>query len=114
MWQMGDISTVIPGEESVSQLGGLPGDDEMYKKALGGIKAWALVMPCQSDQYFPPEDGEIECKYLKLGVYEPIPSIWGHTAGGGLNPKDTSWMNEKIGRFMQTDLSDAFNDNLNF
>ena len=77
MWQMGDISTVISGEESLSQLGGAVGDDDKYKKALGSIKAWALVMPCQTDQYFPPEDGEIECKYLKLGVYQPIPSCWG-------------------------------------
>ena len=56
---------------------------EKYKKALGSIKAWALVMPCQTDQYFPPDDGEIECKYLKLGVYDPIPSVWGHIAGSG-------------------------------
>ena len=114
MWQMGDVSTVIPGEEGLSALGGLPGDDEMYKKALGSVKAWALVMPCQSDQYFPPEDGEIECKYLKLGVYEPIPSIWGHIAGGGANPKDIVWMNEKIGRLFQNDLSDAFDGKQDF
>ena len=114
MWQMGDVSTAMPEAGELSQLGGAPGDDEKYKEALGSIKAWALIMPCQSDQYFPPEDGEIECKYLKLGVYEPIPSIWGHTAGGGLNPKDTEWMNEKIGRFMGNDLSEAFDDKLHF
>lgn len=114
MWQMGDISNVIPGEEALSQLGGAPGDDEKYKKALGSIKAWALVMPCQTDQYFPPDDGEIECKYLKLGVYDPIPSVWGHIAGSGGNSKDTEWMSKKIGQFMQNDLSEAFDDKLHF
>lgn len=109
-WQLGDVSKVMPGQEELSQLGGWPGDDEKYQKALASIKARALVMPCQSDQYFPPEDGETECKYLKHGKFEPIPSIWGHVAGGGLNPKDAEWMNEKIRKFMDYDLEAAFED----
>jgi hypothetical protein len=35
-------------------------------------------------------------------------------AGGGLNPVDTAWMNEKIKRFMENDLSDAFDGKLQF
>jgi homoserine acetyltransferase len=114
MWQIGDISTVIPGQETLTELGGKEGDDQMYEKSLGSIKAWALVMPCSSDQYFPPEDGEIECKYLKLGVFDPIPSIWGHTAGGGLDPVAAKWMDEKISKFMQNDIADAFNTQVSF
>ena len=37
-----------------------------------------------------------------------------HVAGGGGNPKDAEWMNEKIGQFMQNDLSEAFDDKLQF
>ena len=54
-WQMGDVATVVPGEETLSQMGGKVGDDAMFEKALGSVKAKVLVMPCQTDQYFPPE-----------------------------------------------------------
>ena len=100
MWQLGDIGTVIPGQEILMELGGKPRDDKRYYKALSSIKAQVLVMPCKTDQYFPPEDGEIESKHLTRGTFEPIPSIWGHVAGGGLDPKAVEWMNEQIGRFM--------------
>ena len=103
MWQLGDVGLVVPGEESkeMARLGGGTGDDEMFKKALQSIQAKVLVMPCQTDQYFPPEDSEIEMQYLKKGEFAPIESIWGHAAGGGMNEQDTVWMNERIGRFLQ-------------
>lgn len=87
MWQAGDVGTVA-------------GDGD-YKKALEGVSARVLVMPGKTDQYFPPEDGENEVKYLKEGVFEPIPSIWGHMAGGGANEEDTKWMHEKIAAFLK-------------
>jgi homoserine acetyltransferase len=101
MWQLGDVGRVIPGEEmEVATLGGGVGDDEMFRKALASVQAEVLVMPCRTDQYFPPEDSEIEVKYLKKGTFAPIESIWGHFAGGGLNERDTMWMNERIGNFL--------------
>jgi len=100
MWQMGDVGIVIPGEERMSVLGGGVGDDVMYEKALASIKAKVLVMPCRTDQYFPPEDGEVEMKFLKRGTWAPIESIWGHTAGSGMSPKDVEWMNGRIAEFM--------------
>lgn len=86
MWQAGDIGTVA-------------GDGD-YKKALGQITAKVLVMPCQTDQYFPPEDGEVETKYLHNGTFDPIPSIWGHIAGGGADPEGVKWMDERISSFV--------------
>ncbi|CZS98430.1 hypothetical protein WAI453_005822 [Rhynchosporium graminicola] len=86
MWQAGDIGMVR-------------GDGD-YEKALESISARVLVMPSQTDQYFPPEDGENEVRYLKKGVYAPIPTIWGHIAGGGANPTDVKWMDERIERFL--------------
>ena len=107
MWQMGDISTVVPdsepGEKVSSQVGGNVPDqaaEESYKKALGSIQAKVLLMPCRTDQYFPPEDSEIEVKWLKKGTLAVIESIWGHVAGGGLNPEDTAFMNKRIEEFM--------------
>ena len=86
MWQAGDVGTVA-------------GDGD-YKKVLAGVTAKVLLMPCTTDQYFAAEDCEEEVQYLQNGIYNPIPSIWGHIAGGGANPDDTKWMDERISRFM--------------
>ena len=104
MWQMGDISNVNPErkEKVLSKLGGrVPDDNEAYKKALQSIQAKVLLMPCRTDQYFRPEDSEIEMKDLKHGTLAVIESVWGHVAGGGLNAKDTEFMNQKIEEFMK-------------
>lgn len=86
MWQAGDVGTV--------------GGNGDYKKALECVTAKVLVMPSKTDQYFPPEDGENEVKYLKNGTFDPIPTIWGHMGGGGANPVDVKWMDERISRFL--------------
>ena len=103
MWQMGDVGLVIPdaGEKVLSQLGGPVPDDALYEKALGSIQAKVLLMPCRTDQYFPPEDSEIEMKYLKKGELAVIESVWGHLAGGGMNEEDTKFMNKKIEDLMK-------------
>ncbi|KIX00771.1 uncharacterized protein Z518_09836 [Rhinocladiella mackenziei CBS 650.93] len=103
MWQMGDIGTVIPDPDTktLSQLGGQVPDDAAYTKALESIKAKVLLMPCRTDQYFPPEDSEIEMKTLKHGTLNVIESSWGHIAGGGANPNDAQFMSERIVEFMK-------------
>lgn len=84
-WQNGDVGVVGGG----------------YEKTLAGIKAAMLVMPCKTDQYFPPDDSEIEVKHLKKGTLAVMPSVWGHAAGGGSNPEDATWMDEKIKEFLK-------------
>lgn len=49
---------------------------------------------------FRPEDSEIEMKYLQNGELAVIESIWGHTAGGGMNDIDTAWMDKRIAEFL--------------
>ena len=83
-WQNGDI-----------------GDNPLYEgdfvKALGSIKAKALVMPSRTDQYFPPEDNEIEVGHMPSAELRVIPSIWGHLAGGpGRNPEDTQFIDSNL------------------
>jgi homoserine O-acetyltransferase len=83
-WQHGDLS-----------------DNELYKgdykKALGAIKAKAYVMPGSTDLYFPPEDSEIEVANMPNAKLIPIPSIWGHFAGGpGTNPEDVQFLDAKV------------------
>lgn len=83
-WQNGDISA--------NELYG--GD---FKKALGAIKAKAYVMPGATDLYFPPADSEFEVANMPNAKFIPIPSIWGHFAGGpGTNPVDVKFLDEKL------------------
>jgi len=82
-WQNGDI-------------GATPGFDGNFEQALGAIKAKAIVMPGQTDLYFPPEDNEYEVKHMPNAEFRAIPSIWGHFAGGGLNPVDTKFIDNSL------------------
>ncbi|MCJ1351603.1 MAG: hypothetical protein MMC33_001587 [Icmadophila ericetorum] len=87
MWQAGDVgSTRADGD---------------YTKALEEVKARVLIMPARTDQYFPPEDSEIELKYLKHGKLAVIETIWGHLAGGGANAEDTDFMDKQIAEFLK-------------
>ncbi|QPC94417.1 alpha/beta fold hydrolase [Mesorhizobium sp. INR15] len=83
-WQNGDISA--------NEL--YNGD---YKAALGAIKANAYVMPGQTDLYFPPEDSRNEVARMPNATLIPIPSIWGHFAGGpGTSPVDIKFLDDKL------------------
>jgi homoserine O-acetyltransferase/O-succinyltransferase len=79
-WQRADIS-----------------DNDMYRgdlpKALGAIKAKALIMPCETDRYFLVEDNALEMPYLAHGELRPIHSIRGHLAATGVGtPQDTAFL----------------------
>jgi homoserine O-acetyltransferase/O-succinyltransferase len=83
-WQNGDIS-----------------DNEIYKgdlkTALAGIKARTYVMPGQTDLYFPPEDSEFEVAHMPNARLVPVPSVWGHFAGGpGTNPVDVAFIDARL------------------
>lgn len=75
-WQNGDISN-----------NPLYGGD--LKKALGAIKAKAVVMPASTDLYFPPEDSAFEVAHMPNAKLSVIETYWGHFAGGpDTSPKD--------------------------
>lgn len=83
-WQNGDISA----NETYN------GD---FKAALGAIKAKAYVMPGATDLYFPTEDSKNEVANMPNARFEPIPSVWGHFAGGpGTNPVDVKYLDDKL------------------
>ena len=68
-----------------------------FHMALGGIRAKAIVMPCRTDLYFPPEDNEIEVGYMPNAELRTIPSIWGHMAGGPkVNAEDTAFIDSAL------------------
>ncbi|GAB0116617.1 alpha/beta fold hydrolase [Acidisoma sp. 7E03] len=67
-WYAGDISN-----------NALYGGD--LAAALAAICARVLLMPCETDLYFPVADNALELAHLQTGALHAIPSIWGHVAG---------------------------------
>ena len=82
-WQNGDI-------------GKTPGMSGDYDKALASIEARAIVMPAEKDLYFPPEDEEYAVKRMPNAELRVIPGVWGHFAGGGLNPDDIKFIDDAL------------------
>ena len=82
-------------------VGSTPGLGGDVAKALGSIRARVLYMPCETDLYFPIGDAKYESQFLKDVSFVPIPSLWGHSAGGGGNPDDATFINEQIARFLR-------------
>ena len=64
-WQLGDISANARYK----------GD---FERALGAIKARAILVPCTTDLYFPPEDNAIEARHMPNADLRPYESAWGH------------------------------------
>ena len=89
-WQHGDIS------DNPVFNGDLP-------KALGAIKARAIVMPCSTDLYFPPEDNEIEVSHMPNAELRVVDSFWGHFAGGpGTSPDDIRQLEAALTELLAT------------
>ena len=74
--------------------------NECYKgdfaAALGAIKARAIVMPGETDLYFRVRDNELEVEQMPHAALRPIPSIWGHVAGLGVNPPDNAFIDAAL------------------
>ena len=64
-WQLGDIS-------ANARYGG------DFERALGVIRARAILVPCTTDLYFPPEDNAIEARHMPNADLRPFDSAWGH------------------------------------
>ncbi len=82
-WQQGDI-------------GRTPGFDGSLEKSLAAIEARTIVMPAEKDLYFPPEDNEYEVAHMPDAELRVIPGVWGHFAGGGVNPVDTKFIDDAL------------------
>jgi homoserine O-acetyltransferase len=75
-WQSADISNH-------------PNFDGNLNAALQAITCPAMVMPCETDLYFPPEDNRLEVDQMPNAELRVIPSIYGHLAGEpGLAPAE--------------------------
>jgi homoserine O-acetyltransferase len=84
-----------------NNVGDTPGFDGDAEKALKSIKADVLYMPCKTDMYFTLESLTYESKFIPYVKFAPIPSIWGHLAGSGINPEDNAFIESQLKVFLQ-------------
>lgn len=68
-WQQGDISAnpVFQGD---------------YPAALAALTMPTRIMPSSTDLYFTAEDAEQDARQMPGARFAPLPSEWGHIAGG--------------------------------
>lgn len=86
-WQSTDVSRSFGGD---------------FKKALGAIRARAVVLPCQTDLYFPPEDSAAAVEAMPNARLHVIPSIFGHLAGNpSLSPVDAAFVDAALKELLE-------------
>lgn len=73
-----------------------------FERALGAITAKAIVMPGQTDLYFPPEDSAYEVAHMPSAELRPIPSLWGHYAGGGRDAAATRFIDSALAELLES------------
>ena len=83
-WQRGDISA-----------NNLYNHD--FKAALNAIKAETIVIVCDNDLYFRPEDNQLEIEHIIGGELRIYPSPWGHcVASPGNDPELERYLDQAI------------------
>jgi homoserine O-acetyltransferase/O-succinyltransferase len=69
-----------------SDLAATEGYDGALARALGDIKAQAVLAPGKTDLYFPPEDMAWEAEQMPNAELSIIPGVWGHFSDSGVDP----------------------------
>jgi hypothetical protein len=64
------------------------------------IKARVLLMPSATDQYFLAADVENDSRFIPDADVVTIPTVWGHTGGGGTDAVANRFLNRTIKRFL--------------
>lgn len=83
-------------------VGTTRGFDGNTEKALATIKVPVLYMPSETDLYFPVTDARYEARFIPHVTLTPIPSLWGHPAGAGIDSADAVFLNQRIGAFLKS------------
>ena len=79
--------------------------NEMYqhdfKAALNAIKAETIVIVCDSDLYFRPEDNQLEIEHIIGGELRIYQSPWGHcVASPGNDPEFERYLDQAISELL--------------
>jgi homoserine O-acetyltransferase len=87
-WQLGDISA-----------NHLYHND--FPAALRAIEAKTIVIVCDDDLYFRPEDNQIEIEHIKNGELRIYQSPWGHcVASPGNSPEFERYLDQAISELL--------------
>jgi homoserine O-acetyltransferase len=87
-------------------VGATPGFEGNIERALASIRARVLYLPVQTDLYFPVSDARAEARFIRRVELVPIPSLWGHVAGGGGDEGAKPFVNARIAAFLRARLAD--------
>lgn len=82
-------------------VGATKGFDGNVERALRAITVPVLYMPSATDLYFPLADAEYERQFIRNVQFAPIPSLWGHPAGAGVDSADAAFLYSHIRRFLE-------------
>lgn len=82
-WQTADIAAT-------------PGYGGDLERALGDIRAKAVLSPGQQDLYFPPEDMAWEAERMPDAELRTIPGAWGHFSEVGIDPACSEFLGNSI------------------
>lgn len=77
-------------------IGATPGCDGDRERALGRIKARALILPAKKDLYFPPEDSQWEASKMPNAEVRVIPGYWGHFSVIGMFPEPAAFIEDCV------------------
>jgi len=87
-WQRLDANNLLCQLHTwqAADLGKTPGHGGDLARALGAIRARAVLLPGETDLYFPPADMAWEAEQMREAVFRPIPGPWGHLSEAGIDP----------------------------
>ncbi len=87
-WQQGDISANDLYQHD-------------FKAALNAIKAETIVIVCDNDLYFRPEDNQLEIEHIIGGELRVYQSPWGHcVASPGNDPEFEHYLDRAINELL--------------
>ncbi len=95
-WDANDLLTMLSSWQraDISANSKYRGD---LAAALAAISARAIIMPVNTDLYFPPEDSRWEVAHMQHAELRVLDSNWGHVAGGpDRNPDATAFVEAAI------------------
>lgn len=86
-----------------ADLAATEGYERDLARALGDIRARAVLAPGEKDLYFPPEDMAWETEQMPNAELAVIPGVWGHFSDSGVDPDCNEFVRQTAHRLLATE-----------